>query len=88
MSGSNGADRLGPAIAAVETPQVELRQWTATIASTGRPATILLPADASDGEIAEFCGWVLSSVMAAHRVEREKASAGRILVPTHQLVRA
>jgi hypothetical protein len=80
----NGAppdDKIGAAIAAAEQP-VQLRQWAATIGSTGRQAMILLPADATDSEIAEFCGWVLGPVMATYRQERAQSPGSRILVPT------
>jgi hypothetical protein len=92
MSG-NGApkvDKLAPAIAAAEKPpEVQLRQWAATIASTGRAAMILLPDDATDSEIAEFVGWVLGPVMNTYRAERAKSPGSRILVPTPgTLVRA
>jgi hypothetical protein len=80
-------DKIESAIAAADVPQ--LRQWAATIASTGRAAAILLPVDATDGEIAEFCGWVLGPVMATYRVERAKKAHGGLLLPDRpQLVRA
>ena len=80
-NGASQGDKIGAAIAAIEQPApVQLRQWTATIASTGRTAAILLPPDATDGEIAEFVGWVLGPVMATYRQERAQPAA-RILVP-------
>lgn len=89
--GGNGTppdDKIGAAIEAAEQP-VAMRQWAATIGSTGRQAAILLPADATDSEIAEFCGWVLGPVMATYRQERAQSPAARILVPTPgTLVRA
>jgi hypothetical protein len=88
----NGApkDKLAPAIAAAGQPAVQpLRQWAATITSTGRQAAILLPADATDGEIAEFCGWILSTVMNTYRAERAQSSGPRLVVPTRgTIVRA
>lgn len=77
----NGApkdDQVAQAIAATDQPA---RQFTATIASTGRVAAIVLPADATDGEIAEFCGWVLGPVLATFRAERAKSAASRLVVP-------
>jgi antitoxin (DNA-binding transcriptional repressor) of toxin-antitoxin stability system len=92
MTGNgHGADPIDAAIAAVEaTPEpVELRQFQVTISSTGRPAAVLLPVDATDAEIAEFCGWILTAVMNAHRQERAQKPAARILVPVPgQLVRS
>ena len=81
-------DKIARAIAATEesAAQQPMRQWAATIASTGRQAAILLPADATDGEIAEFCAWVLGPVMAIYRKERA-APASPILVPDRVLVR-
>jgi hypothetical protein len=92
MSGDkpNGDAKLDAAVAAASEPApVQLRQWAATIGSTGRQAMILLPVDATDSEIAEFCGWVLGPVMATYRQERAQSPAARILVPTPgTLVRA
>lgn len=76
MRGLPKPDKLGPAIAAAEQPEpVAMRQFQVTIASTGRPAAIALPVDATDGEIAEVCGWVLSAVLNTHRVERARAAS-------------
>jgi hypothetical protein len=89
MSG-NGApavDQVAGAIAKVEEQQKPMRQWAATIASTGRQAMILLPEDATDGEIAEFVGWVLGPVLNTHRAERAQAAASpRLIVPRAGLV--
>jgi len=89
MSGNGAAkDVVGAAIAAVEQPQpVPMRQFPVTIASTGRPALVALPADATDAEIAEVCGWILTAVMGTHRQERAQAPASRILVPAPHLIR-
>jgi len=81
-NGSGGLnDKVAGAIASVEEQQKGLRQWGVTISSTGRQAMVLLPADATDSEIAEFCGWILGPVMNTHREERAKAAGPRILVP-------
>lgn len=85
MSGGNGktpADaQIEAAIAAAEQPeQVAMRTFGVTIASTARPAAVVLPADATDAEIAELCGWVLTAVMGTHRAERAQPKSG-ILVP-------
>lgn len=91
MSG-NGTpkdDKLGAAIAAAEKPpEQELRIWSATIASTGRNASILLPVDATDGEIAEFVGWVLGPVMATYRAERAQPRSGILIPQPGRIVRA
>ena len=89
-NGAPSGDKVGKAIAAADQPaQVPMRQFAAQIASTGRQGIILLPEDATDGEIAEFVGWVLGPVMATYRAERAKSPASRILVPTPgTLVRA
>lgn len=84
MSGNNGKpDPIAAAIAATEQPEqipVVMQQIPVTIASTGRPAVIAIPADASDGEIAEVAGWMLTSVMAAFRAKRAQP-VSRIVVP-------
>jgi hypothetical protein len=69
-NGNGAPDKLDAAIAVAKQPPQKLRQWAAQIASTGRQAAILLPPDATDGEIAEFCGWVLGPVLATYRAER------------------
>lgn len=73
-------DKLGAAIAAAEAPeQVAMLQFQVTITSTGRPAVVALPADATDSEIGEVCGWILSTVVNSYRAERAK-KAGPALV--------
>jgi hypothetical protein len=85
LSGQNGNQRdpIGAAIGAVEKPTVgPMRQWgPVQITSTGRHAIIALPVDASDGEIAEVAGWLLTFVMATSRAERAKTAGGRIVLP-------
>ena len=73
-------DPIAAAIAAVDKP-VLLRQIQITIGSTGRPAVLAIPADASDAEIAELAGWMLTSLLSQLRKERQKGPASRILVP-------
>lgn len=86
---TNGKDPIDAAIAATAEPALQpMRQWAATIASTGRQAMILLPADATDSEIAEFCGWVLGPVMTTYRKEREQPRSGILLPQPGHLVRA
>jgi hypothetical protein len=79
MSG-NGTDKVAAAVAAADEPQAQpMRQWQAKIASTGRHGVILLPPDATDGEIAEFVGWVLGPVLATYRAERTSAAISPIV---------
>lgn len=77
-------DPIDAAITAAEAPApVAMREFRVTIRSTGRPGAVLLPANASDAEIAEFAGWLLTFVMGTFRAERERGPASRILVPGH-----
>ena len=72
-------DPVAVAIAAAEGqqqgPEVQLRQINVTLSSSGRPAVVAIPVDASDFEFGELAGWLLSQVMPAFRAEREKAIA-------------
>jgi hypothetical protein len=52
---------------------IAMREFRVTIASTRRPAIIALPADATDGEIDEVAGWILTQVLVTYRQERQKA---------------
>lgn len=73
---------LDAAIAAAEAPPpVAVREFRVTISSTRRPAAVLLPADATDAELAEFAGWLLTQVMGTFRAERERGPASRLVVP-------
>ena len=75
-------DPIGAAVAATEAPApVRLREFRVTISSTGRPAAVLVPADATDAELAEFAGWLLTQVMGTLRAERQRGAAGRLLLP-------
>lgn len=83
----NPSDQIDAAIAAVDQPeQPEMRQFAVTIASTGRQAAVMLPVDASDAEIAEFCGWVLTAVLNTHRAERGKSRSGILLPMSAKLI--
>lgn len=76
------SDRIDAAIAAADEPEpVALVQLEVTISSTGRPAVLALPNDATDGEIAELAGWLLTSVLQGFRQKRAAAPASRIIVP-------
>lgn len=86
MSGKNGTaapndDKIAAAITAADKPDAQMRQWAATIGSTGRTAAIVLPVDVTDSELAEFCGWVLSAVLNTHHLERANKARGGIIVP-------
>jgi hypothetical protein len=64
---------IDAAIAAAEQPEpVRMVQIPVTIASTGRPAQIVIPADATDAELAELCGWMLTQVMNSLRQQRSQ----------------
>lgn len=76
-------DKVAAAIAAVEEPKpVALIQQQVTIASTGRPAIIAVPADATDSELAELAGWMLTALMGALRAQRAASPASRIILPS------
>lgn len=79
------SDQVERAIAAAEAQErvVPMRQINVTISSTGRPAALAVPVDATEAEIAEVAGWLLTSVLQSYRAERAKAdaSAPRILTP-------
>ena len=75
MNPGNGiTDPVEAAIGAVEKAAVRMLQLRVTIASTGRPAMLAIPADASDAELAELAGWLLTQVMGSLRTERKKAA--------------
>ncbi|MES2210974.1 MAG: hypothetical protein V4515_12455 [Chloroflexota bacterium] len=75
-------DQIDAAVAAAEAPHpVSVREFRVTISSTGRPAAVLLPTDATDAEIAEFAGWLLTQVVGTYRAERERGPASRLFVP-------
>lgn len=64
-------DQLAAAIAAADQPKpVDMRQINVTIGSTGRPAILAIPVDATDSELAELAGWMLTAVMNTLRQER------------------
>jgi hypothetical protein len=76
-------DAVDQAIAAASEPApVQMIQVPVTIGSTGRPAQIIIPADATDSELAELCGWMLTSVMGSLRAQRAAAPASRIILPS------
>lgn len=68
--------------AEAESRVVEMRRFPVTISSSGRPAAVDLPADATDGEIAELAGWLLTAVLNTHRAERAKNAPNRLVVAT------
>lgn len=63
-----------------EPAPLKMVQLNAKIASTGRPASILIPADATEGEIAELAGWMLTFVLKAARNSAAQRAAGRLAV--------
>lgn len=52
-------DRIDDAIAATSATTVEMAQVPVQIASTGRPAMMVVPTDLSDAEIIELAAFVL-----------------------------
>ena len=83
MSGNGPPDLIADAIAAAESPQaVAMKQIQVTISSTGRPAIVAVPADASEAELVELAAWFLASVIPGFRAERQRGAVGRIIVPS------
>jgi hypothetical protein len=80
-------DKLDEALAAAAKLTVTMRQFNVTISSTGHPAVLALPEDATDAEIAEVAGWLLTAVMNGYRAERAKSPAARLIVPAVALPR-
>lgn len=75
-------DPVDAAIAAAAEPEpVRMTQLQVTISSTGRPAAVLVPDDATDAELAELAGWLLTQVLMAFRQKRQ-APASRIILPS------
>lgn len=76
MTGENGApkppDQIAQAISATndDGQTVAMDQYQVTISSTGRPALIVVPLDASDGELAELAGLILTSILSTMRARR------------------
>jgi hypothetical protein len=79
----HNGDAIDVAIATAEAPKpVTMKQISVTIASTGRPAAMVLPADATEAELVELAGWFLVQVIPGFRAEREKGAASRLVVPS------
>ncbi len=74
------ADQLDAAITAAEAPPEVRTRVNVTIGTTGRIVSIDVPVDLTDGEIAEFMGWVGTALLNAARNERAKGPASRIIV--------
>lgn len=75
-------DPVEAAIAATEQgPTFAMAQAQVTISSSGRPFAMQFPADMTDAEMAEVCGWMLTNVLQGLRQQRAKTPAGRIIVP-------
>lgn len=78
-------DAIDAALTAADAPkQIAMREFRVTISSTGRPAMVVLPADASDAELAELGGWLLTFVLGTYRAERAKGPGVRLYVPGRQ----
>ncbi len=78
----HASDTIDAAIAAAEAPALVMKQLNVAISSTGRPAALAVPADATEAELVELAGWLLTAVIPSFRAEREKGAASRILVPS------
>lgn len=76
------ADPVEAAIAAADAPTVQLRQVQVTITCSGRPAVVAVPADASDSELLELAGWMLTQLRGALRADEAKT---RIIMPGRRI---
>ncbi|HEV8282337.1 MAG TPA: hypothetical protein VGQ02_10780 [Candidatus Limnocylindrales bacterium] len=70
-------DPIGKAIASSD--EIVMQEIPVTIASTGRPAIINIPADCTDAELAELCGWMLTQVL-AHVRQGHATPASKIVI--------
>lgn len=87
--GQNGhppLDKIDPAVAAAaKSEPLAMRQFQVIIGSTStpdrpRPAMCALPVDATDAEIGEFAGWILTAVVNAYRADRQTKEAGGLVI--------
>lgn len=75
------SDPIDAAIAATALPaEVQVVEIPVTLSSSGRPAIVTLPADATDAELVDLAGWLLTRVR-AHIREAQQGPASRIIVP-------
>ncbi len=72
-------DQVDGAIAAVEQRPVEMGQHQITL-SSGRPAFVVLPTDATDAEVFDLVG-VLATQIRGALAQTRKGPASRLLVP-------
>jgi hypothetical protein len=63
----NGEDKLAAAITAAEEPK--MIEVAVGISSTGRTFQVRFPDDASEPELAEFAGWVLTTLLLHQRAK-------------------
>lgn len=77
-------DKVDQAIAAADAAatQVAMIEIPVQIASTGRPAQIVIPKDMTDAELVELTGWMLTAVAGQLRELRARSPMGRIILPT------
>jgi hypothetical protein len=59
---------------------VRMVQLRVTIGTTGRPAAVLLPADATESEVSQLAGWLLTTVAKAARTGEEQRKRSGIIV--------
>lgn len=71
-------DQINKAIAATE-KTIEMMAIPVTLSSSGKPAQINIPADMTEGELAELCGWILTAVL-GHIRARKADPASRIQI--------
>lgn len=67
--------------ATVEPLPVRMMRIPVTIASTGRPAFLELPADVNDAELLEFIGWLAGIAAVQLRAQRVQPRS-RLVVPS------
>lgn len=73
-------DKIDQAIAEAELPQVEVIEIPVTLSSSGRPAVLAIPKDATDAELVDLAGWMLTIVRQHVREQRDKPTRPRLLV--------
>lgn len=74
-------DLVDEAIAATDAAerQVAMIRIPVQLSTTGRPAAIDLPADASDAELVDLAGWILTALRA--HIAATSRPTSRLIVP-------
>lgn len=74
------ADQIDQAIAAAAEPDpIRMIAIPVQLSSSGRPAQINIPEDATDGELADLAGWLLTQVRA--HVAENRGPRSRLVIP-------